>query len=59
MISYNYSNGDHFSTAEDYIREIVNPTVYGGYCELVADGNIFSFLFEIYYIIIIFMLYLV
>jgi len=25
-----------------------NPIVYGGYCELVAAGNIFPFLFEIY-----------
>jgi hypothetical protein len=47
-MSYN-SNGDNFSTAEAYIREMVNPTVYGGYCELVAAGNIFPFSFQIYY----------
>ncbi|XP_060858512.1 uncharacterized protein LOC132935889 [Metopolophium dirhodum] len=47
-MSYN-SNGDNFSTAEAYVREMVNPTVYGGYCELVAAGNIFPFLFQIYY----------
>jgi hypothetical protein len=47
-MSYN-SNGDNFSTAEAYVREMVNPTVYGGYCELVAAGNIFPFSFQIYY----------
>jgi len=39
------SNGDNFFTAEDYVREMVNPTVYGGYCELVAAGKRFPFLF--------------
>ncbi|KAL4132202.1 hypothetical protein QTP88_009407 [Uroleucon formosanum] len=29
--------------------EMVNPTVYGGYCKLVAVGNIFPFSFQIYY----------
>jgi hypothetical protein len=28
---------------------MVNPTVYGVYCELIVTGNIFPFLFEIYY----------
>lgn len=46
--SYN-SNGDNFVTAEEYVREMVISTVYGGICELVAAGNIFPFLFEIYY----------
>jgi len=49
-MSYN-SNGDNFSTAEDYVREMVNPTVNGGtvvVSKLVAAGNIFPFLFEIY-----------
>jgi hypothetical protein len=41
-MSYN-SNGDNFSTAEDYVREMINLTVYVGYYELVAAGNIFSF----------------
>ena len=47
-MSYN-SNGDNFSTAEAYVREMVNPTAYGSYCELVAAGNIFPYLFQIYY----------
>jgi hypothetical protein len=47
-MSYN-SNGDNFFTAGAYVRKMVNPTIYGGYCELVAAGNIFLFLFEIYY----------
>lgn len=38
-ISFN-SYGDNFSTAEDYVRDMENPTVYGGYCELFAAGNI-------------------
>jgi hypothetical protein len=48
IMSYN-SNGDNFSTAEAYFREMVNPTVYGSYCELVEAGNIFQFSFQIYY----------
>ncbi|KAL4134836.1 hypothetical protein QTP88_006539 [Uroleucon formosanum] len=48
-MSYNYSNGDNFSTAEAYVREMVNPTVYSGYCELVVAGNIFPFSFQMYY----------
>jgi len=47
-MSYN-SNGDNFSTAENYVRKMVNLTVYGGYCKLVAADNIFPFLFEICY----------
>ncbi|KAL4092474.1 hypothetical protein QTP88_026975 [Uroleucon formosanum] len=47
-MSYN-SNDDNFSTAVAYIREMVNPTVYGGYWELVEAGNIFPFSFQIYY----------
>ena len=47
-MSYN-PNGNNFSTAEDYLCEMVNPTVYSSYCKLVAAGNIFPFLFEIYY----------
>jgi hypothetical protein len=38
-----------FSTAESYVREMVNPTVYGGYYELVAAGNIFPFSLQMYY----------
>lgn len=46
-MSYN-SNGDN-SLSENCAREMVNSTVYGNYCKLVAAGNIFPFLFEMYY----------
>jgi len=52
-MSYNL-NGDNFSTAEDYVRELFNTTAYGGYCKLVAAENVFPFI-----MIIIFMLNLV
>jgi hypothetical protein len=49
LLSYNLNDGN-FSAAEDYVREMVNPTVHGGYCELIAAGNIFPFFFfENYY----------
>jgi len=46
-MSYNL-NGYNFSTAEDYVCEMVSPTEYGGSCEFVAAGSIFPFLFEIF-----------
>jgi len=47
-LSYN-SYGVKFSTAEDYVNDEGNPTVYGANCELFAADNIFPYVFEIYY----------
>lgn len=48
IMFYNLSD-DKFSTAKDFVHEMANPIVYCYNCELVATGNIFPFLFEIYH----------
>lgn len=47
-MSYN-SYGENFPTVENYVRDLENCIVNGGYCELFAADNIFPYVFEIYY----------
>ena len=42
------SNGDNFSTPAEYVREMSQPTTYGGTCELTAAGEIHPYFFKIY-----------
>ncbi|KAK5648188.1 hypothetical protein RI129_003080 [Pyrocoelia pectoralis] len=41
-------NGDNYSTSAEYIAEMLQPSTYGSLCELLAAGQIFNFVFEVY-----------
>lgn len=41
-------NGDNFTNSAEYHSEMSRPSSYGGLCELVAAGQIFQYVFEVY-----------
>lgn len=47
-LSYD-ANSENFSNSEEYVCEMPYHSVYDGYCKLVATGNLFPFLYEVYY----------
>ena len=47
FMSYD-NDGNNHSCADEYLTDMSEPHTYGGFCELVAAGKIFEFVFEIY-----------
>ena len=42
-------DGNNFNSPADYLAEMLKSYTYGGLCELVASGQIFPYVFEVYY----------
>ncbi|XP_071565387.1 uncharacterized protein [Temnothorax nylanderi] len=42
------SEGDNYTSSAEYLAHMSQPFTYGGLCELVAAGQLFRFVFEVY-----------
>lgn len=42
------SKGDNYISSAEYLAHMSRPFTYGGLCELVAAGQLFEFVFEVY-----------
>ncbi|XP_024888866.1 uncharacterized protein LOC112465530, partial [Temnothorax curvispinosus] len=42
------SKGDNYTSSAEYLAHMSQPFTYGGLCELVAAGELFGFVFEVY-----------
>ena len=47
IISHN-SSGDNYTSSAEYFADMSRLYTYGGLCELVAAGQLFEFVFEVY-----------
>lgn len=41
-------NGDNYTSSAEYLAHMSRPFTYGSLCELVAAGQLFEFVFEVY-----------
>ncbi|GBP79737.1 OTU domain-containing protein 1 [Eumeta japonica] len=41
-------HGNNHETKEEYTLNMLQKSIYGGFCELIAAGQIYPFIFELY-----------